>query len=211
MREAFALFDADKSGSIDLRELKAAMRALGFDASRDDLRSALQQIGKDTAPQSAASVTVTLDEFTSLMASRMPARDSREEVEKVFRLFDEDGSGFITFRSLKKVCAELGEGLTEDEMQDMIDEADRDQDGKISFDEFFRVMKKRSQHKAPAHITSALAQGSSIAAAVPPLTAVPSGCATVVLQGKRPARRLVVGRGLSSCTLCIALYVPVQR
>lgn len=131
-------------GSIDLRELKASMRALGLDISRDDLKSILHQLNKDPSPAAASSITLTLDDFTSVMSTRMPARDSREEVEKVFRLFDEDNSGFITFRSLKKVCSELGEGLSEEEMQEMIDEADRDQDGKISFEEFFRVMKKRS-------------------------------------------------------------------
>ena len=76
------------------------------------------------------------------MSTRLPARDSREEVEKVFRLFDEERSGYITFRALKRVVNELGEGLSEEEMQEMIDEADRDQDGKISFEEFYRVMRR---------------------------------------------------------------------
>jgi hypothetical protein len=30
---------------------------------------------------------------------------------KVFRLFDEDNTGFITFRALKRICHEIGEGL----------------------------------------------------------------------------------------------------
>jgi Ca2+-binding EF-hand superfamily protein len=47
---------------------------------------------------------------------------------------------------LKKVCSELGEGLTDNEIQEMIDEADRDQDGKINIDEFYRVMKKRGEN-----------------------------------------------------------------
>ena len=173
VKEAFQLFDSNKSGqrrppsplahrlhllsvaeltppsaafsgSIDLRELKAAMRALGLDVSKEEMKVALAQLNKDPSSASAASLSITLDDFLSLMSTRMPARDSREEVEKVFRLFDEDGSGFITFRSLKKICNDLGEGLTEEEMQEMIDEADRDQDGKISFEEFFRIMKKRS-------------------------------------------------------------------
>ena len=126
------------------------MRALGLDVSKEEMRLMLQQLGKDTSASSLPSLTVSQDEFLSLMSGRLPARDSREEVEKVFRLFDEDGSGFITFRSLKRVVGELGEAMTEAEMQEMIDEADRDQDGKISFDEFFRIMKKRSQQQCTA-------------------------------------------------------------
>lgn len=36
---------------------------------------------------------------------------------KIFALFDEDGTGAITFRNLKKVATELGESLTDDELQ----------------------------------------------------------------------------------------------
>jgi centrin-1 len=62
---------------------------------------------------------------------------------KVFELFDDDNSGKISFRNLKRVANELGENLTDEELQEMIDEADRDGDGVINEDEFYRVMKKR--------------------------------------------------------------------
>jgi len=89
---------------------------------------------------------INLSEFISMMTPKMGERDSAEEIAKVFKLFDEENSGFITFRSLKKICQELGENLTDDEIQEMIDEADRDQDGKINFEDFLRVMKKRGDN-----------------------------------------------------------------
>ena len=151
IREAFSLFDTNKTGTLDPRETKAAARALGLDLSKDDLRALLHQLNKDTSAASSSSthttpITVTLDEFITAMSTPLPARDSREEVEKVFRLFDEERSGYITFRALKRVVGELGEGLSEEEMQEMIDEADRDQDGKISFEEFYRVMRRRGEN-----------------------------------------------------------------
>lgn len=36
---------------------------------------------------------------------------------KIFALFDEDGTGGITFRNLKRVATELGENLNDDELQ----------------------------------------------------------------------------------------------
>lgn len=39
-------------------------------------------------------------------------RDSREEINKVFRLFDVESKGFLTIRDLNRVAKELGEGLT---------------------------------------------------------------------------------------------------
>jgi Ca2+-binding EF-hand superfamily protein len=57
-------------------------------------------------------------------------------------LFHPCSSGFITFKNLKRVAKELGENLTDEEIQEMIDEADRDGDGQVSEEEFFRIMKK---------------------------------------------------------------------
>ena len=37
LREAFELFDADKTGFIDLHELKVLMRALGFDIKKPEV------------------------------------------------------------------------------------------------------------------------------------------------------------------------------
>ena len=65
---------------------------------------------------------------------------------KVFALFDDDQTGAISFRNLKRVANELGENLTDEELQEMIEEADRNGDGMIDEDEFFRVMKKRGDN-----------------------------------------------------------------
>ena len=60
--------------------------------------------------------------------------------------FDDDSTGKISFKNLKRVAKELGENMTEEELQDMIDQADRDGDGEINPDEFYRIMKKRGDN-----------------------------------------------------------------
>ncbi len=73
-----------------------------------------------------------------MMTAKMGERDSKEEIMKAFKLFDDDNTGFITLKNLKRVAKELGENLTDEELQEMIDEADRNGDGQIDEEEFFR-------------------------------------------------------------------------
>jgi centrin-1 len=136
IREAFDLFDTDGSGTIDTKELKVAMRALGFEATKEELRKLVAQVDKD------GSGTVDFTEFLGMMTAKMGDRDSREEMIKAFRLFDDDETGKISFRNLKRVAIELGETISDEELQEMIDEADRDGDGEVSQDEFIRIMEK---------------------------------------------------------------------
>ena len=55
---------------------------------------------------------------------------------------DDDDTGKISFKNLKRVAKELGETMTDEELQEMIEEADRDGDGEVNEEEFFRIMKK---------------------------------------------------------------------
>jgi centrin-1 len=137
VREAFNLFDTEGKGQIDIRELKAGFRALGFQVKKAEIRQMLQDIDKE------GTATVTYNEFVEMVTPKVLARDPKEEIMKIFRLFDEDNTGGITFRNLKRVATELGENLSDEELQEMIEEADRDQDGVVSAEEFYRVMRKR--------------------------------------------------------------------
>ncbi len=51
-----------------------------------------------------------------MMTAKMGERDSREEIMKAFKLFDDDNTGFITLKNLKRVAKELGENLTDEEL-----------------------------------------------------------------------------------------------
>ena len=96
----------------------------------------IQDVDKD------GSGTIDFDEFLSMMTVKMGQRDSKEEMVKAFRLFDDDETGRISFKNLKRVSKDLGENLTDEELQEMIDEADREGTGEVSLDDFMRIMKK---------------------------------------------------------------------
>ncbi|CAG9859720.1 unnamed protein product [Phyllotreta striolata] len=138
IKEAFDLFDNEGSGKIDTKDLKVAIRALGFEPKKEEIKKMIADIDKDGTGQ------ISYEDFMQLMSVKMAEKDSKEEIMKAFRLFDDDETGKISFKNLKRVAKELGENLTDEELQEMIDEADRDGDGEINQEEFLRVMKKTS-------------------------------------------------------------------
>merc|ERR1712227_269834 len=87
--------------------------------------------------------TIEFNEFLQMMTGKMGEKDTREDIEKVFKLFDDDSTNKISFRNLARVAEELGENIDDEELQDMINQADRDGDGEINIDEFYRIMKKK--------------------------------------------------------------------
>ncbi|KAJ8922548.1 hypothetical protein NQ315_007578 [Exocentrus adspersus] len=138
IKEAFDLFDNEGTGKIDAKDLKVAIRALGFEPKKEEIKKMIADIDKDGTGR------ISFDDFLELMSVKMAEKDSREEIMKAFRLFDDDETGRISFKNLKRVATELGENLTDEELQEMIDEADRDGDGEINQEEFLRIMKKTS-------------------------------------------------------------------
>eukprot|EP00069_Balaena_mysticetus_P011608 bmy_21369T0 len=133
IREAFDLFDADGTGTIDV-----AMRALGFEPKKEEIKKMISEIDKERTGK------MNFSDFLTVMTQKMSEKDTKEEILKAFKLFDDDETGKISFRNLKRVAKELGENLTDEELQEMIDEADRDGDGEVNEQEFLRIMKKTS-------------------------------------------------------------------
>ena len=74
-----------------------------------------------------------------MMSRNLKDTDREEEIRQAFKVFDRDGDGFITVAELRLVMANLGEKLTNEELDAMMNEADENNDGKIDFPEFKTV------------------------------------------------------------------------
>merc|ERR1719171_2676 len=88
--------------------------------------------------------TMGYEEFLAMMGQKMLNKDPKDDLLKTFRTFDDDETGTISFKNLKRVAKELGETMTDEELQEMIDEADRSGTGELNQDDFLAVMKLRA-------------------------------------------------------------------
>ncbi|XP_955271.1 centrin, putative [Theileria annulata] len=138
IQEAFNLFDTEGTGTVDPKEIKCAMQSLGIDKKNPLVYQIISDLEK------MGSSTVNFNDFLDVITMKLGNRDSKEGIRRIFNLFDDDNTGSITFRNLKKVVTELGESLTDDELRDMINRADSNGDGQLSFDDFYTIMAKRT-------------------------------------------------------------------
>ena len=141
LKEAFDLFDTEKTGAIEIEELKHTMNSLSFERKN---KMVYQILDKLDGPQFKNKDRITFEEFLDLMTARIHDKDSKEEIMKVFELFDYDGKGHITLEDLKNICFELGEELSEQELKEMIDRADLDGKGYVNAEEFYNIMTKKT-------------------------------------------------------------------
>ena len=61
-------------------------------------------------------------------------RDKEEEIREAFRVFDRDGTGTISAAELRHVMTNIGEKLSDQEVDEMIREIDVDRDGQVNYE-----------------------------------------------------------------------------
>merc|ERR1719379_1938607 len=107
----------------------------------EELKAMIAEVDDDGSGE------IEFPEFLSLMASKLQDTDSVEEMREAFMVFDRDKSGAVSASELKHVMCNLGEQVTNEEVEDMIREADADGDGELSFEDFLQFIQARGLTK----------------------------------------------------------------
>ncbi|KAG2354831.1 hypothetical protein BDR07DRAFT_1428216, partial [Suillus spraguei] len=74
------------------------------------------------------------EKFLTMLTRKLRDTDSEEEIKEAFKVFNKDGNGYINAAELRHVMTNLGEKLSDAEVDEMIREADVDVDGQINYD-----------------------------------------------------------------------------
>merc|ERR1719198_1883206 len=106
------------AGTICTKQLGTVMRSLGQNPTDYELQDMINEVDAD------GNGTIDFPEFLSLQARKMKDTDTEEEILEAFKVFNKDGSGFISVNEIRHIMSNLGEKITDEEMDEMLAEFD---------------------------------------------------------------------------------------
>eukprot|EP00898_Chlorokybus_atmophyticus_P000047 jgi/Chlat1/1042/Chrsp110S01554 len=150
LKDMFHDLDTDKSGSLDLNEFVSGLRRHGYKLTDEEVKQLMQQMDLDGNGQ------VFYDEFiTCLLPWSKLQRTSQWHtwLEKTFAEIDVDGNGSIEADEIITLFKNRGlsDSMSAKAVQELVREADVDNDGKLSYEEFTKMICKDGVCTLPEH------------------------------------------------------------
>ena len=137
MTKAFDFFDNEKQGEISISEFTASLKSYGFDQKNAEIYKIFENMDED------GEGVIEFKDFLDIMTSKVGENSSKEELGRVFKLFDSDATDFISLENLQKVSQEVGDNLGPEELADILTRCDIDKNGKLNFEDFYTVITTR--------------------------------------------------------------------
>ena len=134
LKEYFEMFDRDKDGSINEKELGNILRSLGHDPTDQDLSEMINEVDNNSDSK------IEFDEFCKIMNNKLKQNDAEQELIEAFKIFDRDGKGLISENEFKHIMLSLGEKISEEELEEMMKKADPEKKGFVNYKQFVKVI-----------------------------------------------------------------------
>merc|ERR1712078_719846 len=109
------------------------LKSMGVEVNKSDMDNYAAEVDEEETGK-----------FTFMMFCQVAAKfmieDDEEQMKEAFRIYDKEGQGFITNEVLKEILREIDSTLTENDLDNIIEEVDEDGSGTMYFDEFQEMM-----------------------------------------------------------------------
>ncbi|CAD8121556.1 unnamed protein product [Paramecium sonneborni] len=121
IKEAFEIFDKNKSKSISVQELTSVFRSLGYNFSQDEIQSMVKELRQSQKAEGADDKELNFDDFKNLLLMQEEkAKNGEDDLRDAFEVFDRDANGYIGLEELMMVAKSLGENISEEDLKGML-------------------------------------------------------------------------------------------
>ena len=135
---AFCLFDSDKDGYIKPKDFVKVLAQNQIKIPESSVRDILGP--SNSYNNNEATTDVSLKEFVNIVNSRMKCVESEEELMEMFKIFDKKGTGKVSSGDIRAVLDDIDEPLSQQELEELMLNWDKDKDGFLDFAEFKEMM-----------------------------------------------------------------------
>ena len=130
----FDMFDYDKDSKITTKELADCLRVCGAAPSEQELEMIIQGLEEN------GNEYISFEKFLVLLEKLLQNQDTEEDIINQFRQMDKLDNGTISEKDLRNLMSNYENALSQEEIDDIIQEANVDQNGYINIERFAKVL-----------------------------------------------------------------------
>jgi calmodulin len=135
IQEYFDIFDEEKTGRILVSQLDVTLRYLGFFKSSSEHAEFVKKYVTDDPEY------ILFSEFLKIMEEILDSTDPKTAIQEAFDLFIKNEDGTVPAKTVRHIMTNLGERLSDTEVDDMFFVAGIDEESNLTFDDFYRMTK----------------------------------------------------------------------
>lgn len=138
-KTAFDMFDCDAEGRVEVSEIKEAFINLGFHHQGIFSERILDYMGTLNGGK------IDFGEFCRLATDGLNDDFSLDQTNIIFTAFDIKNTGKFNIYDLKDTIRDLGVDIEDEEIEKMFENADSDQDGLVTREDFHRLVTHKTE------------------------------------------------------------------
>lgn len=136
LKEVFDTYDSTGMGVLLPNDLILLLTQNGFNPNK---KTVYEIIAEFDAQEAGG---ISFGEFMQAMGTKPYLNETKKEIATVFKKYDRTNKGYIDMNDMREINRHIKENLDEETMRLMLEKADSNNDGRISFEDFYSVMVK---------------------------------------------------------------------
>lgn len=136
LKEVFDAYDSTGMGVLLPNDLKLLLTQNGFNPNRKTTYEVVAEFDVEEAGG------ISFIEFMKAMDTKPYRNETKKEIAAIFKKYDRDNKNYLTVDDFKEINNHVKENLDEETLRLMVEKADSNRDGKVSFEDFYSVMIK---------------------------------------------------------------------